>query len=248
MQGQVADASRTSVAEFSTTQWSVVLKAGGHDSVLAASALDALCRKYWYPIYAFVRRRGCMPHDAEDLTQAFFARLLEKEMLKKVSREKGKFRSFLLASLTNFLNNDWDKRQRLKRGGGRSVVSLDELRAEERYLHEPVDSVTPETLFERRWAWTLVEEVFLRLKQEYVLSGKEALFLKLEPALTREFTSESMAQCAAELKINENALKVALHRLRRRFGQLLRSEIARTVADPDEIEDEIRHLFMAISR
>ena len=235
------------VGAFLTTHWSVVLGAGQRDLAGATAALERLCRTYWYPIYAFVRRRGSDPHEAEDLTQAFFALLLEKDTLKKVDRQKGKFRTFLLAALTNFLNNEWDKRQTLKRGGQRQIISLDEAAAEGLYLRELTDSLTPEKLFERRWASTVVEQVLARLKQEYVEGGKAGLFAKLEPALTGETPPGAFGQWAGELSMSEGAVKVALHRLRRRFGEVLRSEIAHTVSSPEEIDDEIRHLFAAIA-
>jgi len=224
-----------------------VLGAGQRDLAGATAALERLCRTYWYPIYAFVRRRGSDQHEAEDLTQAFFAFLLEKDTLKKVDRQKGKFRTFLLAALTNFLNNEWDKRQTLKRGGQRQIISLDEAAAEGLYLREPTDSLTPEKLFERRWASTVVEQVLARLKQEYVEGGKAGLFAKLEPALTGEVGTGVYAGWAAALGTSEGAVKVALHRMRRRFGELLRSEVAHTVSSPEEIDDEIRHLFAAIA-
>jgi RNA polymerase sigma-70 factor (ECF subfamily) len=235
------------IGAFSATHWSVVLSAGQTDNARATAALERLCRTYWYPIYAFVRRRGTDPHEAEDLTQAFFAFLLEKETLKNVERNKGKFRTFLLAALTNFLANEWDKRQTLKRGGQRQIISLDETVADELYRHETIESVTPETLFERRWAWALIEQVLARLKQEYVTGGKADLFAKLEPALTGETAAGVYAEWAAALGMSEGAVKVALHRLRRRFGELLRSEIAHTVCSPEEIDDEIRQLFAAIA-
>jgi len=232
---------------FSATHWSIVLAAGATDLGLASSALERLCRTYWYPIYAFVRRRGSDQHDAEDLTQAFFSYLLEKETLKKVDRRKGKFRTFLLAAMTNFLANEWDKRKTLKRGGQHQIFSLDETVAEELYRHEAVESVTPEKLFERRWAGALIEQVLARLKQEYFAGDKARLFVKLEPALTGELGPGALARCAAELAMSEGAVKVALHRLRKRFGAVLRSEIAHTVSGPEEVDEEIRHLFAAIS-
>lgn len=232
---------------FSTTHWSVVLGAARNDPASATAALERLCRIYWPPIYAFIRRRGSGPHDAEDLTQAFFAFVLENEFLKKVDRSKGKFRTFLLASLTNFLNNEWDKRQTLKRGGQHQIISLDEAAAEGLYLREPEESLTPEKLFERRWARALIEQVLARLKQEYAAGGKVDLFARLEPALTGDVAAGAYAQWAAALNMTEGAVKVALHRLRRRFGEVLRSEIAHTVSSPEEIDEEIRHLFAAIS-
>src|SRR5438874_7846041 len=232
---------------FSATHWSIVLASRANDLARATAALERLCRTYWYPLYAFIRRRGSDPHDAEDLTQGFFAYLLEKDTLKKVDRGKGKFRTFLLAALANFLANEWDKRQTVKRGGQRQIISLAETVAEELYRHEVVESLTPEKLFERRWARALMEQVLARLKQEYAAGGKADLFAKLEPALTGETAAGVYAEWAAELGMSEGAVKVALHRLRRRFGEVLRSEIGHTVSSPEEIDDEIRHLFAAIS-
>lgn len=232
---------------FTTTNWSVVLAAGGRDNAHATVALERLCSAYWYPIYAFIRRRGFDRCNAEDLTQSFFAYLLEKEMLKKVNQQKGKFRSFLLAALTNFLANEWDKQQTLKRGGQRQIISLDEIIGEDHYVHEPIETLTPEMLFERSWAFTLLKRVLVRLKQEYTAMGKQMLFARLEPELTREVTPGVYATLAAELNMSEGAVKVALHRLRRRFGELLRSEIAHTVSGPAEVDEEIRHLFAAFS-
>jgi RNA polymerase sigma factor (sigma-70 family) len=232
---------------FSTTHWSLVLRAGQDSPAGAALALEQLCRIYWYPIYAFIRRRGFAQHDAEDLAQGFFAYLLEKETFKKVDRQKGKFRSFMLAALTNFLNNDWAKRRTSKRGGKMKIVSLDETRSEEHYSHEPVDSSTPEKLFERRWAFAVVERVFARLRQEYAKANKLKLFTKLEYGLTREIAQNICAEWASALDMSEGAVKVALHRLRRRYGELLRDEIKRTVATQEELDEEIRHLCEAIA-
>ncbi len=232
---------------FPTTHWSDVLRAGQTTAAEAAPALERLCRTYWYPLYAFVRRRGHAPHDAEDLTQGFFAHLFEQDALKGVAEARTKFRSFLLAALTNFLNNDWHKQHALKRGGQRQIVSWDELAAEGLYSQEPVDEVTPEKLFERRWAFALVEGVLGRLRHEYEAIGKQALFAKLEPSLTTEPEPGFYSETAVELGTSTGALKVALHRLRRRFGELLRSEIAYTVAGPDAVEEELRSLFAAIA-
>jgi RNA polymerase sigma-70 factor (ECF subfamily) len=164
--------SEKKVSDFSTTNWSVVLEAGRTDVARAAVALERLCHKYWHPIYVFVRRRGSDHHEAEDLTQAFFAYLLEKETLKAVDRRKGKFRTFLLVSLTNFLLNEWDRRQTLKRGGQREIISLDEMAAGKLYSQEPVEQFSPEKLFERRWAITIIEQVLARLKSEFAAAGK----------------------------------------------------------------------------
>ena len=235
-------------ADFSTTNWSVVLQAGNGDVLQASVALERLCQRYWYPLYAFVRRRGCNPHDAEDLTQSFFAYLLEKETLKKVRREKGRFRSFLLASMTNFATSEWNKRRASKRGGRFQVISLDLETAEGWYRSEPAAALTPEKLFDRRWAFTLMELVLARLKTEYELNGKARLFAELSGSLTSEVTPGQCAEWKRSLGMSENAITVALHRLRRRFGELLRSEIAHTVAQPEEVDAEIRELFAALSQ
>lgn len=232
---------------FSTTHWSVVLAAGNKDDAAATDALERLCTKYWYPIYAFVRRRGSDAHTAEDLTQSFFASLLEKQTLKRADRQKGKFRTFLLAALTNFLNNEWDKGRSQKRGGKCQIVSLDETVAEDRYRHEPIESASPEKLFERRWATLLLEQVLDRLKREYTSEGKADLFVKLEPCLTGEASRGFHDECAATLGMNPGAVRTALHRLRQRFGQLLRDEVSQTVAGEAEIDEEIRDLFAAVS-
>jgi RNA polymerase sigma-70 factor (ECF subfamily) len=233
---------------FATTHWSVVQSVGGGDADRAAQALEELCRKYWYPIYAFVRRRGSDCQEAQDLTQAFFAYLLEKESLKQADRQKGRFRTFLLASVTNFLNNEWAKKRTLKRGGGRSIISLDEVAAETRYQCEPVDSGTPEKFFERRWAMTLLQQVLDQLKEDYVASGKAELFARLEPFITEEITGTVYEELAGGLGMKPETVRVALSRLRRRFGELLRHEIAQTVTSKAEVDLEIRDLFAAISR
>ena len=233
--------------DFTTTNWSVVLEAGKTDYGRAARALEELCVRYWYPVYAFIRRRGSDPHEAKDLTQAFFTHLLKNETLKKVDRQKGKFRSFLLTAATNFLTNEWDKRQSLKRGGQHQVISLDDTAAEELYRQEPAAALTPENLYDRRWAFTLLNEVLARLKEEYVAANKEELFAKLQPGLVDEVSPGLYAAWAAALNMSEGAVRVAVHRLRRRFGELLRGEIADTVPSPAEVDEEIRHLFAAIA-
>jgi RNA polymerase sigma-70 factor (ECF subfamily) len=246
-QSPEASAAHDRSGVFVTTQWSVVLAAGDGDLDGAATALDQLCRKYWYPIYAFVRRRGSDSHEAEDLTQAFFADLLEKASLKQVDRRKGKFRTFLLAALTNFLNNEWDKAQTLKRGGKYQILSLDETTAEERYRLEPVESATPERLFERRWALALLERTLNQLKSEYSAEGKAEIFARLEPCLTGEMSRGFHDECALALGMNPGAVRTTLHRMRQRFGRLLRKEVSQTVASEAEVDEEIRHLFAAVS-
>lgn len=232
---------------FSTTHWTVVRSAGSGDVSRAAEALEILCAKYWYPVYAFIRRRGSGAHEAEDLTQAFFAQLLEKKALQKADRGKGKFRTFLLSALTNFLINEWDKRKTLKRGGGRQIISLDEALAEARFDCEPASQDSPERQFERRWALTLLQDVLNGLKREYMESGKSALFNSLEPLITGEPAPGGYGRVAMDLGMKEESIRVAVSRLRRRYGELLRLEIANTVSSPDEVDAEIRDLFAALA-
>jgi RNA polymerase sigma factor (sigma-70 family) len=232
---------------FATTHWSIVLAAGRGDAAQSAAALEQLCQRYWHPIYAFIRRRGSDRHEAEDLTQAFFAHLLDKESLKKVDPRKGKFRNFLLASLTNFLTNEWDKRTAWKRGGRSHIISLDDAAAEECYLREAIEPASPEKLFDRRWAALLIEATLATLKQEYAKENKSELFAKLEPGLIGDLNPGWLIGVAQGLGMSEVSLRVALHRLRRRFGELLRREIAQTVASAKDVDDEIRQLFSAIS-
>jgi RNA polymerase sigma-70 factor (ECF subfamily) len=235
----------SAAGQFTTTRWSVVLAAGTEDT-RGREALARLCQVYWYPLYAFVRRQGHSPHDAQDLTQAFFLRLLEKTYLADVERSKGKFRSFLLAALKHFLSNEWARAKTLKRGGGQTIVSLDIGSGEDRYCREPQDNATPERLFERRWALTLLDQVLTRLSDEYAATGKRATFDQLQGCLTGDSDAQAYTELAARLGMTEGAVKVAVHRLRRRYRAMLREEIAQTVADPTEIDDEIRQLFSAL--
>jgi RNA polymerase sigma-70 factor (ECF subfamily) len=207
--------------------------------------LAALCETYWYPLYAYVRRQGHSPHDAEDLTQGFFARLLESESLAGVSREKGKFRTFLLVALKRFLANEWHRARSQKRGGRSFQVPLQGHTAETRYIAEPIEPLTAEKLYERRWALTLLERVLARLGAEFDAAGKTEIFEKLKPFLMAEKGSIPYAEAAMALGTNEGAVKVAVHRLRRRFRELFREEVAQTVASSQEIDDEIRHLLSA---
>jgi RNA polymerase sigma-70 factor (ECF subfamily) len=232
---------------FATTHWSLVLSASDQPSPQAADALEKLCRAYWLPIYAFVRRQGYGPHDAQDLTQEFFARLLGKKQLAIVDPAKGRFRSFLLASLKHFLANEWDKTRAQKRGGGQILIPIDVATAETSCGIEPADDLTAEKIFERRWALTLLEQVLCRLRAEYIRDGKENLFEQLKPTLTEVSRSVRYVEIAARLGTNEGAVKVAVHRLRQRYREVLRAEIADTVASPGEVEDEIRNLFAALA-
>jgi RNA polymerase sigma factor (sigma-70 family) len=238
----------SAVAQFTTTRWSVVLAAGGATSSQVEVALAELCRTYWYPLYAFIRRKGYRPHDAQDLTQAFFARLLEKNYVAQADRERGRFRTYLLAALTHFLADEWDKTQRHKRGGGREIISFDGASAEERYRLEPADQLDAAKLYERRWVTTLFDKVLARLEQEFRESGKDRLFERLKSSLLAEDTGSSYAELGAQLGLKEDAVKQTVHRMRRRYRELFREEIAQTVAGPREVEDELQHLFAVLSR
>jgi DNA-directed RNA polymerase specialized sigma24 family protein len=234
-------------AWFATTHWSVVLAAGQSTDTQASAALEQLCHTYWYPLYAFVRRQGHDPHDAQDLTQGFFARLLEKDYLADVDRRKGKFRSFLLATTKHFLADEHDKATALKRGGGQVPISLDAQVAEDRFGLEPKHELTPEKLFERRWALSLLGEVFDRLAKDYAAADKAELFQELQEFLAPGAESTNYAVAAQRLKMNEGAVRMAVHRMRQRYGELFREEVAHTVADPNEIEDEMQHLLRVLS-
>ena len=233
-------------AYFATTHWTVVLTAQRQDSSRAFDALSQLCQTYWYPLYAYVRRRGYDPHDAQDLTQEFFARLLEKDYLGSVAREKGKFRSFLLASMNHFLAKEWNRAHRQKRGGGCAIVSLQDDSAENRYRQEPAAGLAADQLFDRRWAMTLLESAMTRLRQESIDGGKAPLFEELKVFISGGRTEEGYAGVAARLNLSEGALKVAAHRLRKRYGEILREEIAQTVSSAEEVEEEIRYLFQVL--
>ncbi len=232
---------------FTPTHWSIVVAAGRNDTTHARVALEKLCRAYWPPIYAFVRRQGHNPHDAQDLTQEFFARLLEKNYLAEVDRSKGRFRSFLLAALKHFLANEWDKSQAQKRGGGQIPIPIDAANAETSFGFQPADQTTAEKIYERRWALTLLDQVLRRLRAEYARDGKENLFEQLKPTLTEASRAVGYAEIATRLDSTEGAVKVAVHRLRSRYRELLRAEIGETVATPGEVEDEIRNLFAALA-
>ncbi len=245
--GDSKPAVRTGQSVFVTTHWSVVLAAREPGAPQAGAALAELCRTYWYPLYAFVRRKGHSPHDAQDLTQAFFARLLEKNFVSQADRERGRFRTYLLTALTHFLADEWDKTRRLKRGGGREIVSFDAASAEERYRFEPIDQLDAAKLYERRWITTLFDKVLARLEEEFRDGGKGELFDSLKSSLLSEGTGLSYAELGAQLGLKEDAVKQAVHRMRRRYRELFREEIAQTVAGPGEVEDELKHLFAVLS-
>ncbi|RPJ75223.1 MAG: sigma-70 family RNA polymerase sigma factor [Acidobacteria bacterium] len=233
---------------FATTRWSQVLAAGQDPDAAGAQALADLCEAYWYPLYAYVRRWGFDADQAQDLTQQFFARLLEKHYLRDADPTRGRFRSFLLASLRHFLSNERDRAGAVKRGGRVAVLSLEMEGAEGRYSLEPPDEDTPERVFERRWAMTLLERTLARLRREFREAGKAGQLARLEGYLTGERDTLPYAELSRELGMSEGAIKVAVHRLRRRFGALLREEIGETVSDPSQVDDEIRELFRVLAR
>ena len=239
-----ASSDRPHSGDFPRTRWSLVLDAQEDDP----AALAELCRAYWFPLYCFARRMGQNAEEAKDLTQGFFAHLLEKKALGSVEQEKGKFRSFLLASLKNFLANDWDRQHAAKRGGKHSLISLDDDTAEDRYLREPSHDLTPEKQYEQSWALTVLETVLQQLRKEYTAAGKDHLFEALQDQLIGAEDAQSYAQLAARLGMKEGAVRMVVLRMRRHFGYLLRAEIAHTVANPGELEEELRHLVASMTR
>lgn len=232
---------------FVTTHWSAVLSAGRSDSTRAQAALAGLCETYWYPLYVYVRRRGYGPEDAQDLTQEFFARLLEHNWLAQADRQRGRFRTFLLAALSHFLANEWDKARAQKRGGTVQMVALQLDTAETRYGHEPPDPLTPEQSFERRWALALLDRVLTLLQTENNAPEKRESFETLKPCLLGDREHQPYALLATKLGLTEGAVKVAVHRLRQRYRQLLREEIAHTVATPAEVGEELRYLVKVLA-
>ena len=224
-----------------------MIAAGRSDSPQAFEALEKLSRNYWYPIYAYLRRRGFGEQDAQDSTQGFFAQLLERRSIQGVKREKGKFRSFLLASLRYFLADERDRAGAQKRGGGREVLSLDAQEAERRYRLEPVDEHSPERIFVRRWAMTLLDQVLARLGQAFADAGKRELFERLQAFLVEGTGDQTFAEVAQEVGMKEEPVKKAAQRMRRRYHQLFREEIARTVASPAEVDEELRHLCAVLA-
>ena len=234
-------------AVFDTTHWSVVLQAGENDSPQATEALAGLCRAYWYPLYAYVRRQGHTVEDAQDLTQEFFARLLERKSVRLADRARGRFRTFLLTSLKHFLINEWNKANREKRGGGSRLISLDAEETETRFRAEPADGRSPDKAFERRWAMVLLDRVLDQLQAEFTAAERGRVFEELNSFLTGGENESSYAEIGRRLGMTEGNLKVTVHRLRRRYRELLRTEIARTVDGPEAVEEEIRQLFAALS-
>ncbi len=235
-------------AEFATTHWSVVLAAGDSNSPAAAESLEALCRTYWFPLYAYVRRRGYRPEEAQDLTQEFFARLLARKAFEHLTREGGKFRSFLLKALNRFLVNEWERHQAQKRDERKIAFSLDGLDPESRYRFEPAEEMSPELLFDRKWAATLLDQAMNRLRGEYAAEGKAELFQRLQPCLTGAQCTLPYAALARQSGVSEGAVKMAVQRLRRRYGELLRAEVAHTVSSPHEVAEEIRGLIGVLAK
>ncbi len=234
-------------APFATTHWSVVRRAGMNPGEEAAQALETLCRAYWYPLYAFVRRLGHSPEDAQDITQSFFAYLLEKGLIGRAQPEAGRFRSFLIGSLKNFMANDFRREQAQKRGGGAMVISFDAQTAEERYACEPVEPKNPLTLFQQAWAVEVLDHAIERLESEYHSDGKIKIFQALHLFLQGDRGSQTYAEIGVALGLSEGAVKVTVHRMRQRYRELLRAAVANTVSDPIEVDDELRHLLKALT-
>jgi RNA polymerase sigma factor (sigma-70 family) len=247
-----ADSERSSTWDrrewFATTHWSVVLAAGQSSSPRAREALETLCQGYWAPLYSFIRRLGHSPADAQDLTQAFLAHLLAHHSLKNVSAERGRFRSFLLGALKHFLADEWDKMRAKKRGGGAPVVSLDAFEAEERNRMEPVDDDDPEKIYERRWALTLLDRVLARLEAEIKKAGRDFLWPEMKACLLADEDSPPYAELAKQLGVTPSAVKMSVLRLRRRYAEMLRMEVAATVSSDSELEEEMGYLLAVLGR
>lgn len=224
-----------------------MLSAGRSDSPRARRSLEQLCRTYWYPLYVYVRRRGYRPEDAEDLTQEFFARLLNSRFLAAATQERGRFRSYLLTALNHFLADEWDHARAQRRGGDQTFVPLEVQSAETRYRLEPADNLTPEKVYEQRWAKTLLAHVIEQLRREYESQHKGALFEGLRDCLTKARAAVSYPALACQFDMSEGALRIAVHRLRQRYREVLRSEIANTVGEPGEVEEELRYLLRVLA-
>jgi RNA polymerase sigma-70 factor (ECF subfamily) len=243
---QAASSASRGDHQFAATRWSIVLAARDPSAPDSRRALESLCEAYWYPLYAFVRRRGHSADEAQDRVQDFFAYLLEKNAIRAADRQRGRFRTFLLTACQRFLIKYSERERARKRGGGRHILSLDVSSGARRYSQEPFHELTPEMLFERRWALALLGAILIRLKQEYTRKGKASLFQAMRVFLTGEGAAPSYRDAAAKLGLREGALKVAVHRLRRRYRDLLREEISHTVGNPEEIDDELEHLLSAL--
>ncbi len=246
MSGPESSAGVSGGHRFPVTHWTVVLAAGGPSPEEAGQALQALCGAYWLPIYAFIRRSGRGPDDAQDLTQGFFARVIEKEYLRQADRDRGRFRSFLLASLKHFLADEWDRSRAQKRGGGREILSLDDAEAESRYQLQPSGGETPDRIYERRWALSVMERGLARLEEEYATWGRREVFQKLRPLMAGG-RDAGFAEAAAGLGLTEGAAKMTVQRMRRRYREILRDEIRPTVAGETEVDEELRYLLGLLS-
>jgi len=232
---------------FATTHWSVVLQAGEAHSSQSATALEKLCRTYWCPLYAFIRRQGRTDEDAKDLTQQFFSQLLERRDFQNVDARKGKFRTFLLASLMHFLSNERDYNRAAKRGGGKLALSLDTFTAEQFHRMEPASDLSPDKLFDQRWAITLLEEAVSQLRVEMLVAGKTAQFEELKTFLTNEPGDGEYLAVGRRLECSSQSVAVMVHRMRQRYRELVRAEVAHTVSSPLEVEEEMRHLYAALN-
>ena len=240
-------AGTSSPAWFRTTHWSLVSLAGDANSPQATAALERLCQTYWLPLYSYIRRQGYAPHDAQDLAQGFFARLLRMNSLASVAQQKGKFRTFLLAALHHFLSDELDHARAEKRGGGRNLISLDEASAEQRYLEVPAPDLTPEKLYDRRWALTVMEQALDRLRKDYGTAGNAALFEQLNGFLSREAAHGEYDSAAHKLGMSPGTMAVAVHRLRQRYRECVRFELSQTVTSREDLELEMKHLFEALT-
>ena len=229
-----------------STRWSVVLAVRDSDSKIARKALETLCELYWYPVYAYIRRRSASADEAQDLTQEFFAKLLEKNYVATADRERGRFRAFLLTAVKHFLSNEWQKQRAQKRGGGRQPISLDWREGERRYSIEPSNEDTPEALFDKQWAITLVNHVLEMIREEFAAAGKESQFDALKGYLAGRTVDANYTKASKSLGMSEGAIRVAVHRMRKRYRSLLRREISETVSEPGEVDDEIRRLFSSL--
>jgi len=245
--GQDAMNNDNETSRFMTTRWSVIMKAQGDDSVAAADSIAELCRDYWYPLYAYVRRCGVTPEDAQDFTQGFFSSFLQNDWVMAVHQSRGKFRSFLLASIKNYMGKQWQKQKTIKRGGGIQFSSVDFETAEGRYINEPFHDLTPDKLFDRSWTISLLDSVLKELKNDYVAKGNEQLFEMLKDFLVAKTGNMAYAEIAEHLGMTESAVKVAVHRLRSRYRQLIRERVAQTVSDEEDVASEIHGLFSSLS-
>jgi RNA polymerase sigma factor (sigma-70 family) len=244
---QDLEASTAELQWFATTHWSVVTLAGAPDSPRALEALEKLCRAYWFPLYSYVRRRGYSSHDAQDLTQGFFVRLLRMNSFSGVCQEKGKFRTFLLAALNHFLSDERDRARAEKRGGGQAIISIDENEAEERYLYGAALEPEPEKAFDRRWGLTVLEEALARLQKEHLASGRSEMFEHLRVYLSSEASPGDYDALAPLLGMSPNAVGVAVYRMRQRYRECIRLELAQTVASPQDLDEEMNYLFSVLS-